>query len=170
MIYYTENSGENLKVEIKNRPEGDSIVILPDGRELLADCKPLLGNNFYSLLLDNRSYEAIVELTEDGYQITLDGVVYQVSVETERAHRFAALTAHSGTHSSEVVVKAPMPGLVSQVAVEAGQTVEMGQRLLILEAMKMENEIRAPRAGVVKTVHVQSGQTIEQNKPLLVIE
>ncbi len=57
-------------------------------------------------------------------------------------------------------VKAPIPGLVTRVHVELGQLVEMGQPLLVLEAMKMENEIRAPIRGVVHQVAVKPGQTV----------
>lgn len=170
MIYYTKSDNENLKLEIKDDPDGRLLVRLPDGRELVADLVPVLGGDFYSLLIDNRSYEVHIEQNPEGYSLTLDGSVYQVQVQTERAHRFAALTPHANNQTGEMVVKAPMPGLVSVVAVEVGQAVEQGQRLLILEAMKMENEIRAPRAGVVKTISIQSGQTVEQNRPLVVIE
>ncbi len=170
MIYYTESDGENLKIELQADPQGHTVVRLPDGVERVADFVPVLGGDFYSLLIDNRSYEVHLEPTESGYAVTLNGATYQVKVESERAHRFASLTPHSNAQSGEVVVKAPMPGLVSLVAVEVGQSIEQGQRLLILEAMKMENEIRAPRAGTIKTVHIQSGQTVEQNRPLIVIE
>lgn len=57
-------------------------------------------------------------------------------------------------------VKAPIPGLVTRVHVELGQLVEMGQPLLVLEAMKMENEIRAPIKGVVHQIAVEPGQTV----------
>jgi biotin carboxyl carrier protein len=170
MIYYTESTNENLRLEIKETHEGHTVVCLPDGRETIADLTPILGGDFYSLLLDNHSYEVHVEPSESGYAVSLNGAVYQIKVQTEREHRLAALTQHSNVHSGEAVVKAPMPGLVSQVAVEVGQSVTQGQRLLILEAMKMENELRAPRAGVIKAVHIQNGQTVEQNRPLIVLE
>ena len=57
-------------------------------------------------------------------------------------------------------VKAPIPGLIARVLVAPGQTVETGQPLLVLEAMKMENELRAPRGGTVQAVKVKPGQTV----------
>jgi biotin carboxyl carrier protein len=57
-------------------------------------------------------------------------------------------------------VKAPIPGLITRLLVEAGTQVEAGAPLLVLEAMKMENEIRAPRPGVVTLVNVKPGQTV----------
>lgn len=57
-------------------------------------------------------------------------------------------------------IKAPIPGLITRIHVEAGQLVEVGQPLLVLEAMKMENEIRAPIKGVVHQIAVKPGQTV----------
>jgi biotin carboxyl carrier protein len=57
-------------------------------------------------------------------------------------------------------VKAPIPGLVTRIHVETGQLVEVGQPLLVLEAMKMENEIRSPIRGAVHQIVVKSGQTV----------
>ncbi|GAB4209939.1 MAG: acetyl-CoA carboxylase biotin carboxyl carrier protein subunit [Roseiflexaceae bacterium] len=57
-------------------------------------------------------------------------------------------------------IKAPIPGLIARVLVEAGQPIEAGQPLLVLEAMKMENEIRAPRAGIVAQLNVAPGQAV----------
>jgi biotin carboxyl carrier protein len=70
----------------------------------------------------------------------------------------------------ELAVRAPIPGLVVKVLVEAGQSVGEEQPLVLLEAMKMENEIRAVRAGVVKQVSCDAGQRVEQNAVLIVLE
>ncbi|MFO7633345.1 MAG: biotin/lipoyl-containing protein [Caldilinea sp.] len=57
-------------------------------------------------------------------------------------------------------VKAPIPGLVTRIHVELGQLVEVGQPLLVLEAMKMENEIRSPIDGAVHQIVINPGQTV----------
>jgi pyruvate carboxylase subunit B len=63
-----------------------------------------------------------------------------------------------------------MPGLVKNVLVAVGDEVKQGQRLLVLEAMKMENDIASPRDGHVKALHAQAGQIVESGKPLVSIE
>jgi biotin carboxyl carrier protein len=63
-------------------------------------------------------------------------------------------------------VKAPIPGLVTRILAEAGEKVQAGQTLLILEAMKMENEIRAPFDGVLRSIPVSAGQTVARNQVL----
>jgi acetyl/propionyl-CoA carboxylase alpha subunit len=65
------------------------------------------------------------------------------------------------------VVKAPIPGVVTQVLVSEGQAVELGQPLLVLEAMKMANEIRAPHAGVIGRVRVAPHQTVAREDALV---
>ncbi|WP_369054309.1 acetyl/propionyl/methylcrotonyl-CoA carboxylase subunit alpha [Kineococcus terrestris] len=67
-------------------------------------------------------------------------------------------------------VPAPMDGTVVRVAVEEGSTVEQGDLLVVLEAMKMENPVTAPRAGTVRAVRVEAGAAVAQGAPLLVLE
>jgi biotin carboxyl carrier protein len=63
-----------------------------------------------------------------------------------------------------------MPGLVLDVLVSPGDSVEIGQRILVLEAMKMENAIKSPTAGVVASVNVSRGQAVEKNYILIRFE
>jgi biotin carboxyl carrier protein len=64
-------------------------------------------------------------------------------------------------HGSHGVVATPMPGAVVRVLVVAGATVDAGQVLLVVEAMKMENEFKAPFAGTITRVAVAVGQAVE---------
>ncbi len=65
---------------------------------------------------------------------------------------------------------APIPGVVSSIAVAAGQTVARGDELITLEAMKMMNVIRSPRDGRIDTVHVAQGSRVAQGEPLVSFE
>ncbi|HEX2912540.1 MAG TPA: biotin/lipoyl-containing protein [Chloroflexia bacterium] len=172
MLYYSKVESEELKVDLYTDPEGVNHARMEDGREYPVDFIPALGEDLFSLLIGDQSHEIHVEPGEapGEYEVTLDGQMYRVQVQTEREHRLAALAPTSNVHAGEIPIKAPMPGLVTIVAVEPGQAVEKGQRIAVLEAMKMENELKAPRAGTVKSVNVNPGQTVEQNKVLAVIE
>ena len=66
-------------------------------------------------------------------------------------------------------VNAPMPGNILKVNVTAGQSVNEGDVLVILEAMKMENEIMAPKAGTVAQVLVSKGSTVDTGATLVVL-
>lgn len=65
-------------------------------------------------------------------------------------------------------VKAPMPGLVLSIKVEAGQEVKKGDPVLILEAMKMENVIKSPTDGVVKEIKISERDAVDKNQTLIV--
>jgi biotin carboxyl carrier protein len=68
------------------------------------------------------------------------------------------------------VVKAYMPGRVVEVRVQAGDQVEAGQPMIVLEAMKMQNEIQAERSGTVARVFVTAGEAVEGGDPLVEVD
>lgn len=71
---------------------------------------------------------------------------------------------------AEHIVEAPAPGKILKVYVEQGKPVAEGDRLCLMEALKMEIPIAAPAGGTVKALHVAPGQTVEPGDPLAVIE
>jgi len=120
------------------------------------------------VIKDNRSYEVEVLPTLDGKrQIRVNGTVY----ETETVGRFDALLKQLGMEKGKGTkvndLKAPMPGLVLSIAVKPGDAIKTGDRILVLEAMKMENVIKAPGDAVVKSVEVEKGQTVDKNQVMV---
>lgn len=71
---------------------------------------------------------------------------------------------------AEQIVEAPAPGKILRLHVEAGKRVAEGDRICLMEALKMEVPIVAPVTGTVKTLHVSLGQSVEAGDPLIVIE
>ena len=67
-------------------------------------------------------------------------------------------------------ISVPMPGKIVAILVAEGDSVEKGQGLVIVEAMKMENEVRSPIAGEVKEIKVKTGETVDGGAVLLVVE
>ncbi|MBU1880084.1 MAG: biotin/lipoyl-binding protein, partial [Chloroflexi bacterium] len=100
------------------------------------------GGGFYSLLIDEHSYQVFIEERDEGYAVVIHGRLYEVTVENEQARRARGLRGRSAS-SGRALVKSPMPGLVVDITVREGDVVAAGQRLVTLEAMKMENEIVA---------------------------
>ncbi len=66
-------------------------------------------------------------------------------------------------------VNSPLPGVIVEVSVKEGQAVKAGQKVAVLEAMKMENEIPAPKDGTITAIHVQKGDSILEGAPVVSI-
>lgn len=131
------------------------------------------GEETFHLLHNGHSYH--IEVLESDYSsrgctLRIEGVEYKVKIADyyERLVHQLGLTL-GGAHKVNNV-KAPMPGLVISILVEAGQSVQKGDPLLILEAMKMENIIKAAGDGVVKAVLTHKGQAVEKGHVLLEFE
>jgi biotin carboxyl carrier protein len=132
-----------------------------------------LGNGRFHILKNNQSFH--VELIDSDFanqRLTLlvNGNSYQIKIADEYDTLIKKLGLSAGTGQKVKEVKAPMPGLVLEVMVSAGQAVQKGDALLILEAMKMENIIKALSEGVVKRIQVEKGQTVEKGAILIEME
>lgn len=168
MVTYHVHVGER-SFEVDVDPRAPGLVTL-DGVDLAVDLQQIASGSVYSLLVDGRSFELLVEeVAGEALRVVLGGVVYPVRVEDERARALAAAVGQRRAADGELAVQAPMPGLVVSVAVAPGEEVRAQQRLLVLEAMKMENELRAPRSARVKAVHVAPGEKVEQGRLLVTL-
>jgi biotin carboxyl carrier protein len=154
--------GRTVRVEVRARGESYSVSL--DGRPVELDAVELNGG-FTSLLLDGRSYEVAVEREPDGFRVHFAGG----SVHVELADRSRSASLPSRRASGPARLTAPMPGRVVRLLAAQGASVEAGQGVVVVEAMKMENELRAPRAGRVDQVAVREGQAVEAGALLLVI-
>ena len=92
------------------------------------------------------------------------------SVQDERDQLLAEWGFAAGGESDVQELVAPMPGLVLSVLVSDGETIQAGQPLLVLEAMKMENELRAEKDATVRTVRVQAGDAVTKAQVLIEFE
>jgi len=130
-----------------------------------------VGANELLLLLDGRSYPFTAEPLDDGtVRLTHAGHALTVRVKTERDLLLEEYGVEEGAAAAERELRAPMPGLVLSVLVEAGQEVEEGAGLVVLEAMKMENELRAAATATIAEVHVEAGSPVGKNDLLVSFE
>ena len=91
------------------------------------------------------------------------GEVHSVSL-------YDPIAAVSASHGQQGGLTAPMNGSVVRVLVEAGQSVEAGAQLVVLEAMKMEHSLRAPHAGIVKALFCEEGEMVSEGTALIEME
>ena len=90
-------------------------------------------------------------------------------VQDER-HVRMGMSSKKFTFEGPQTLLSPMPGKVVKVLVEVGATVEDGQPLVLIEAMKMENELRSPKSGKVSAVYVAPGQAVEARTKLVCVD
>lgn len=135
-------------------------------------------------VVDGTSFRPTVTKNGKGdYSVELDGKAYDFRVEAGHVHEGAnALDLAIQRAKPELVraggkgrrgdgrIKPPMPGKVVEVHVKAGDTVEEGQTILVLEAMKMQNDLKSPVNGIVTQVHVGDGQNVEATTVMIEIE
>ena len=127
-----------------------------------------VSENVYHVIKDNRSFNVEVLEAEEGQQrIKVNGNLY----ETQTIDKFDALLKKLGMEKGGAgkvnELKAPMPGLVLEISVEVGQAVTKGDRLLVLEAMKMENVIKCPTDATVASIEINKGETVEKNQVMI---
>ena len=105
------------------------------------------------------------------YRVNVNGSLYEIEIEemAAPAKMSAAAPAAAPAAGAGAQVKAPMPGTILDVKVQAGQSVKTGDVLVILEAMKMENEICAPSDGKITGVNVRKGDSVETQALLCTI-
>jgi biotin carboxyl carrier protein len=137
-----------------------------DGREQVVDSRQT-GTGTFSLLIDHATAEVSVVARGEDFAVTIDGRTHRLRLLDERRARRAAA---AGSADGAREVRAAMPGKVVAVLIAAGATVERGQGILVIEAMKMENEIPAPRAGTVTEVLAKPGQAVEAGELLARID
>lgn len=163
MKYVTVINDVRFEIEIGN---DGSLKVNGEPREVdfLA-----LGPSLYSILMDHRSYEMVIEERDGDTEVLMQGRLYTGQVMDERAQLLASRRGGLAVDSGELSIKSPMPGLVIAIPVTEGQAVSKGQTILILESMKMQNELKAPRDATVQRISVQVGQSVEHNKLLITL-
>ncbi len=156
--FIVESGGEERTVEVSAAGE----VRVDGGAERLA-VAPVAPAE-YQVDTGSRRTRAFVADTGSTREVFIDGRVFRFEVTGANERRRASAAGH-GDQST-----APMPGTVVKLLVAAGQSVERGQVLLKLEAMKMEMPIRAGHAGRVAAVHCREGELVQAGARLLDID
>jgi glutaconyl-CoA/methylmalonyl-CoA decarboxylase subunit gamma len=127
----------------------------------------------------------ILGFEENIAKVEVNGTVYDVEVQKDlkvsktptlvrkedpQPTRKETKIPRNITKTTNIAIKAPLPGTIISVLVKVGDKVTMGQKLLTMEAMKMENNVLSEKDGVVKSISVKKGDTVLQNDVLVEIE
>ncbi len=164
MKYLTTVGDKQFTIDINHKGE-----VTLDGKVINVDMRQMLDTTMYSVIINGISHDVRMREGDGVYQAELSGEIFEVVVEDERTRRLTGLKGGPGAITGEVIIKAPMPGVVIGVLVTPGQEVQHGDIVIILESMKMQNEFKAPRSGKVHTLRVAPGDKVEQGAVMLTI-
>jgi acetyl/propionyl-CoA carboxylase alpha subunit len=146
--------------------------VIVNGKPAAADMVKTAENCFH-LVLGYQSYSLeVTEFNKETREMTLliNGKKTTARIQDEFDQLLAGMGMQAAGARKAKELKAPMPGLVVDVLVTAGQAFEKGQPMLVLEAMKMENVLKATQEGVVKAIEVQKGNAVEKNQVLITFQ
>lgn len=146
----TVNSDDRSSFKLLEK-EGDSLKFLYESKVYTAEILD------YSS--DGKSLHVIIN--NQKLQLTLKDSLDQLIDQM-------GMTDVSDDNGGDVI--SPMPGLILKILVEEGQTVEKGEEMLVLEAMKMENLLKAPSSGTVSTIKCESGASVNKGDLLIKID
>ena len=146
--------------------------------------KQLKVMNEYKYTINGNKYEVVIsDITDNIATLTVNGEQYTVEMEkqaepekpkpvvrkaTEDAGESGS-TASSGS-ASGTAIKAPLPGVITDIPVEVGQEVAAGDTVVVLEAMKMANALQAEKSGKISAIVVKIGQSVMEDEALVYIE
>jgi biotin carboxyl carrier protein len=138
-----------------------------------------IGADRFEVLVGGESYDVILSGDEELPDATITPAVAPGRAAAARTMAKPAAPSPGAAPRAPIVprravsasggnsLNAPMPGVILEVSVAAGDAVERGQQVAVLEAMKMNNVIRSPRAGMIGEVCVAAGQAVGHGDPIV---
>ena len=166
MKYVVDLNGERREVAV----DGEAVTL--DGHTVMAGLEKIEGTPVRLVTIGSQVHRVVVRRggSRGAYTLWVDGFRFEGEALDERARVIRDITAKSSGPVGPAPVVAPMPGMIVRVTVVVGDSVQAGQGLVVMEAMKMENELRAAAAGVVKAVNVVPGKAVEKGMVLIELE
>jgi len=159
MLYTYHHDGQTYTVQLERNADGTLSAIIGE-RHYALQAQP--SPHGWILTLDNERYHVYTAASRDERFVQADGNRYRLTVPDKGSERRKSSVGAGGAG-----LTAQMPGRVREVNVAEGDSVEKGQTLVILEAMKMEIRITAPDKGQVKRVFVKAGEMVERGQLLV---
>jgi biotin carboxyl carrier protein len=167
MTQATVNQKTTFELEQK---EGKTFL---NGEIFEWDIRPISENHFHIITKDNQSINAEVvdiNLETKTFQLKINGALQTVQLKDETDLLLERMGINTALSTKMKELKSPMPGLIYDLKVAIGDTVEKGDVLLILVAMKMENSIKAAGEGKVKDIKVNLNDSVEKGQVLITFE
>lgn len=163
MKYVVTVEGKRVEVVI----DGEGVWVA--GERVDARLAEVDGTPVKIITIGDRVHRVIARRgqTRGQYDLWIDGYRYDVEALDERTRAIRDLSGASARASGPAPLVAPMPGLIVRVNVQAGDNVQPGQAVVVMEAMKMENDLRTQSSGTVSAVRVKPGDAVEKGAVLV---
>ena len=126
--------------------------------EVMSNWRP--GQKLISALVDNKPFNFSAVKAPEGYKVSHRGCEFDVKVRSPEAAKLAAYMPKKIEPDTSNLLLCPMPGVIVSILAKEGQTVEGGQALAVVEAMKMENTLRAESKAVIAKINAQAGDNL----------
>jgi biotin carboxyl carrier protein len=165
VIYEVKVADKTHRVELLKSADGWRCNL--DGTDLSIDAIST-QQGVLSILIDGKSYEVKQEIAGAESNIVVRGLRFPAQVLDPRSLR-SRRGADSGGEGPKKII-APMPGKVVRILAPVGSSVEQGQGVIVIEAMKMQNELKSPKKGTVKKLNITEGSAVEAGQPLAEVE
>ncbi len=129
-------------------------------------------NNYNVKILSHEGNKIELEVNGTSYSVKMKEEIKKTKTPTlvRAASKRPSEPLKVNPSSSKTKIVAPIPGVVLSLDVKVGDTIKVGDRLLVLEAMKMENNIVSEKAGTITAVNVSVGQQVLQNETMIELE
>lgn len=138
----------------------------------------------FKYIIDGKEYQVeITDVVDNKAQVTVNGKDFQVEMEAQSEAEKKTVTqlpqtdekvetepSTTGQVNTEQAIKAPLPGVITEIKVSVGDQVKAGDTVVVLEAMKMANNIEAEKDGTVTAICIKQGESVMEDTPLVVIE
>ena len=150
----------------------DKDTLLLDGTAFEWDIRAENGTRYHALYQHRSLRLELVRADWETktFEVKVNGRIHQLTVKDRFDLLLEELGMEDATAAKADDLKAPMPGQVLDVLVEVGQEVSEGDKLLVLEAMKMENVLKAGAEGVIQAIKVDKGSNVQKNDVMIVFE
>ena len=168
VVVEVDATGERRATPVDVRVDGDDYLVTPRRpRRVASRSRVALAEIAVHGSIDGAPFRAQIERSGPALRVAHDGARIEVRVMTPRAAELDALMPFKPPPDLSRFLLSPMPGLLVAVAVEAGQKVRAGERLAVIEAMKMENIVVAAHDGVVARIVATPGESVAVDEVIL---
>jgi len=162
-------NGKDFKAEF---PKDDDSIVIINGHEYEVELLKKYSQNIFSFAVNRKILQVAWDYRErDNNYLIVDGFTHEVNITNETKQLLKKFLLNSGDDSdaNHARLKAPMPGMVVKILVSEGSEVKKGDKVIIIEAMKMENAISSPLSGAVKNIKAVEGSPVNKDAILMEI-